>query len=198
MAASSAGSTLPAETPFAVVWRRVEDLQSDPRNLRRYSNKQVRRLAKSIDAFGFNVPILIDRGLRIVAGHARLLGAQELGWSAVPTILTDHLSAAQAHVFVIADNRLGEAASWDDLLLAMQLKELSAAEAEPASRLAQPYAVRSIWGSALSVSRISSAIGLAPPQAMRPDPRPASEARELRSEDPLTRSSIAQTARRAC
>jgi ParB-like chromosome segregation protein Spo0J len=141
MTASTARSTPPADAPFAVVWRRVEELQSDSKNRRRYSSKQVRRLAKSIDAFGFNVPILIDRGLRIVAGHARLLGARELGWSEVPTILTDHLSDAQGHVFVIAGNRLGEAASWDDLLLAMHLKELSAAEVE--SGIKASAAVRS-------------------------------------------------------
>src|SRR5499427_1333996 len=134
MAASTVRSAFSADIPFTVVWRRVEELQNDSKNLRRYSSKQVRRLAKSIGAFGFNVPILIDRGLRIVAGHARLLGAQELGWSEVPTIFSDHLSEAQTHVFVIADNRLGEAASWDDLLLAMQLKELSAAEAESGNK----------------------------------------------------------------
>jgi hypothetical protein len=37
----------------------------------------------------------------------------------------EHLSAAQAKAFMIADNRLTETSVWDDRLLAEQLKELS-------------------------------------------------------------------------
>jgi hypothetical protein len=43
----------------------------------------------------------------------------------VPTIRLDHLSEAQRRAFMIADNRLTEIASWDDRLLAEQLKELA-------------------------------------------------------------------------
>jgi hypothetical protein len=113
---------------LAVVWRRIEALRPDPANPRSHSPKQIRQLARSIGAFGFNVPILLDRSLRIIAGHGRLLAAQELGWREVPTILLDHLSDARAHAFMIADNRLAENASWNDRLLAQQLKELSLAE----------------------------------------------------------------------
>src|SRR6266446_5906111 len=123
----------PAATPgptLAVVWRRIEALRPDPATPRSHSPKQIRQLARSIGAFGFNVPILIDRRLRIIAGHARLLAAQELGWREVPTILLDHLSEARARAFMIADNRLAENASWNDRLLARQLKELSLAEVD--------------------------------------------------------------------
>lgn len=37
----------------------------------------------------------------------------------------DHLSPAQARAFMIADNRLTEISTWDDKLLAEQLKDLS-------------------------------------------------------------------------
>jgi len=115
---------------LAVVWRRIEALRPDPANPRSHSQRQVRQLARSIGAFGFNVPILIDRRLQIIAGHGRLLAAQELGWREVPTILLDHLSDARARAFMIADNRLAENASWNDRLLAQQLKELSLAEVD--------------------------------------------------------------------
>src|SRR6266446_6469290 len=81
-----------------------------------------------IQAFGFNVPILVDPTLRIIAGHGRLLAAQELGWREVPTILLAHLSEAKARAFVIADNRLAEGAAWNNALLREQLTELSLAE----------------------------------------------------------------------
>jgi DNA modification methylase len=54
-----------------------------------------------------------------------LLAARELGWSEVPTLCLDHLTQAQARAFAIADNRLTEIATWDDRLLAEQLKDLS-------------------------------------------------------------------------
>jgi hypothetical protein len=46
----------------------------------------------------------------------------------VPTIALDHLTEAQAKAFMVADNRLTEVSSWDDRLLAEQLKDLSLAD----------------------------------------------------------------------
>jgi ParB-like chromosome segregation protein Spo0J len=111
--------------PLAVVWRRTEALRPDPTNPRSHSPKQIRQLARSIGAFGFNVPILVDRTLRIVAGHGRLLAAQDLGWREVPTIMLDHLSETEARGFMIADNRLAESAAWNNTLLSEQLREIS-------------------------------------------------------------------------
>jgi hypothetical protein len=45
----------------------------------------------------------------------------------VPTLCLDHLTPTQARAFMIADNRLTEIATWDDRLLAQQLKDLSLA-----------------------------------------------------------------------
>jgi ParB-like chromosome segregation protein Spo0J len=111
--------------PLAVVWRRIEALRPDPANPRSHSPKQIRQLARSIAAFGFNVPILVDRTLRILAGHGRLLAAQDLGWREVPTILLDHLSEAESRAFMIADNRVAESAAWNNALLTQQLGEIS-------------------------------------------------------------------------
>jgi hypothetical protein len=71
------------------------------------------------------VPVLVDAELKVIAGHGRLLACGELGWTEVPTLCLDHLTPAQARAFMIADNRLTEIASWDDKLLAHQLKDLS-------------------------------------------------------------------------
>ena len=43
----------------------------------------------------------------------------------VPTLCLDHLTPAQQRAFRIADNRLSEIATWDDQLLAVELKDLS-------------------------------------------------------------------------
>jgi DNA modification methylase len=110
---------------MSVTYRRIGELKPDPANPRRHSNKQIRQIANSIKAFGFNVPILIDRDDNVIGGHGRLAACRELDVTEVPTLCLDHLSPEQARAFRIADNRLTEIAVWDDRLLAQQLKDLS-------------------------------------------------------------------------
>jgi len=108
-----------------VVYRTIDEIKPDPANARRHSGKQIRKLADSIETFGFNVPVLVDAELNAVAGHARLAACRLLGLAEVPTLCLDHLSPTQLRAFMLADNRLTELAQWDDRLLAQQLKDLS-------------------------------------------------------------------------
>ena len=110
---------------LAIVQRPIAELKLDQTNPRLHSPRQVKQLARSMEAFRFNVPVLIDRNSKVIAGHGRILAAQRLGWTEVPTISLDHLTEAQARAFMIADNRLTENSAWDDRLLAEQLKDLS-------------------------------------------------------------------------
>src|ERR1700736_788415 len=122
-ATSNFTATVPSR--MSVAYRQIEELKPDPANPRRHTRKQVRQIAESIKAFGFNVPILIDRYGNIIAGHGRWLACREFGITEVPTLCLDHLTPAQARAFMIADNRLTEIAIWDDRLLAQQFKDLS-------------------------------------------------------------------------
>jgi DNA modification methylase len=115
-----------SERRIAIVYRPLAELKLDPRNLRAHSPKQVRQIARSIEAFGFNVPVLVDGQCKVIAGHGRVMACRLLGWSEVPTIFLEHLSDAQAAAFMIADNRLTENSAWNDRLLAEQLKDLAA------------------------------------------------------------------------
>jgi hypothetical protein len=111
--------------PPAIVSRKVAELKPYSRNARKHSQQQIRQIARSIREFGFNVPVLVDRDLNVIAGHGRLLACQTLGLSDIPTICLEHLTEPQLRAFMIADNRLTENSVWDDQLLAEQLKELS-------------------------------------------------------------------------
>jgi DNA modification methylase len=111
--------------PLEFVYRPIEQLKPDATNPRLHRKKQIRQIANSIETFGFNVPILVDRDLHVICGHGRLLAVRELGMTEVPTVCLDHLTPAQARAFMIADNRLTEIATWDDRLLAEQLRDLS-------------------------------------------------------------------------
>jgi DNA modification methylase len=113
-----------------VVSRPIAALKLAPKNPRHHSQRQVRQIARSIQAFGFNVPILVDVESNVIAGHGRLLACLELGWTEVPTIRLEHLTEAQVQAFRVADNRLSDTSTWDDRLLAEQLKELSVLDLE--------------------------------------------------------------------
>jgi DNA modification methylase len=115
----------PETRRITVVNRKISELKLDPRNPRVRRRKQVQQIARSIEAFGFNVPVLIDANGNVIAGHGRIYALLMLGRSEVPTICLEHLTEAQARAFMIADNRLTENSIWDDRLLAEQLKELS-------------------------------------------------------------------------
>ena len=113
-----------------VTYLPISALKLESRNPRIHTRKQVQQIARSIQAFDFNIPVVVDADLRLIAGHGRVLACQLLGWRSVPTIRLDHLSPAQAKAFAIADNRLSESSAWNDRLLAEQLQELSVLDLE--------------------------------------------------------------------
>src|SRR6516162_11854398 len=108
-----------------IIRRPLAELKPDPANSRQHSKKQIKQIAKSIKAFGFNVPVLVDAEFKVLAGHGRVLACREAGIEEVPTVCLEHLTPAQARAFTIADNKLAENATWDDRLLAEQLRDLS-------------------------------------------------------------------------
>jgi ParB-like chromosome segregation protein Spo0J len=60
------------------------------RGTRKHPPQQVRKLAASLDRFGFVLPILTDTEGRVVAGWGLVLAARQLGLSEVPAVsLTD-------------------------------------------------------------------------------------------------------------
>lgn len=113
---------------LAIEYVPVASLRPDPKNARLHSDKQVQQIARSIEAFGFNVPVLVDANSQVIAGHGRLRACEILGVAQVPVIRLEHLSEHQRRAFMIADNRLTENAEWDDRLLGEQLKILSEVE----------------------------------------------------------------------
>jgi DNA modification methylase len=116
------------KSPLKVVNRKIAELKPSPGNPRRHSQSQIKQIAKSIETFRFNAPILIDSNDQIIAGHGRVEACKKLGWTEIPTIPLEHLSPEQAKAYLIADNRLTDISTWDDALLASALKELAAVD----------------------------------------------------------------------
>ena len=126
-APKAARSPLP-RAPLSVAYLELDRLKPDPSNARRHSEKQIRQIASSIEAFGFNVPILVDGDGNVIAGHGRLAAARRLGFGEIPAIRLESLSEPQKRAFMIADNRLAEVAVWDDRRLGAELEALAGIE----------------------------------------------------------------------
>ena len=102
----------------------VSELVPYTKNARTHSPEQVTQIARSVHSFGFVNPILVGEDKVIVAGHGRLLAAQELGMDRVPVIVLGHLDEVQRRALVLADNKLAENAGWDEELLKLELQAL--------------------------------------------------------------------------
>ncbi len=122
---SLTSSTAFASLSIAIDYRDIHLIQPDPRNPRHHKQRQIKLLAKSIQNFGFVMPLIVNAEDHLIAGHARLEAAKTLGLTRMPVIRLEHLTPEQARALMIADNRLAELSTWDDALLATHLKELS-------------------------------------------------------------------------
>jgi ParB-like chromosome segregation protein Spo0J len=99
------------------------------RNAKKHDAAQVSKLAGSIREFGFNNPVLIDGENGIIAGHGRVLAAQQLGLADVPCIRLGHLSDTQRRAYILADNKLAEiGGGWDEEMLGLELADLREAD----------------------------------------------------------------------
>ena len=102
----------------------LEVIRKNPRNARVHNERQIAKLAGSIAAFGFVVPVIVDEKNLLLCGHARVAAAEKTGIADVPAIPIRHLSEAQKRAFIIADNRLAELASWNEQILKEELSFL--------------------------------------------------------------------------
>ena len=110
--------------PLKLEYRSVEALIPYARNAKQHPDAQVAQIAASIREFGWGAPILVDGNNNVIAGHGRLLAARKLGMAEVPVVSMDHLTDTQRRALILADNKIGENASWEDELLGIELSEL--------------------------------------------------------------------------
>ena len=102
----------------------VNDLRPYERNAKIHGKEQIEKLKKSIEAFGFLTPCLIDRQRNLIAGHGRVMAAKELGLATVPCVLVEDLTDEERRAYILADNRLSELGAWDWNLAYDELADL--------------------------------------------------------------------------
>jgi ParB-like nuclease family protein len=128
-----------APEPTGIEWRAIATLRPSARNSRTHTEAQVAEIAASMREWGWTMPALIDEADEIIAGHGRvraadliyasggrikMAGGAEIPDRMVPVIVARGWTDNQKRAYIIADNRIGENAGWDDAMLRIELSEL--------------------------------------------------------------------------
>jgi DNA modification methylase len=90
----------------------------------RKNEDAIEKVARSIEEFGWQQSIVVDKNMVVIVGHTRLLAAKSLGLNEVPIHVADKLTDRQVKAYRLADNRTNEYASWDIDLLGLEIREL--------------------------------------------------------------------------
>lgn len=110
-----------------VVNKRLDELLPYANNPR-INDGAVDAVAKSIEQYGFKVPMVITADGEIVCGHTRYKAAQALGLDEVPCVVADDLTPEQVKSFRLVDNKTAELAEWDNDLLKDELASIQIPE----------------------------------------------------------------------
>jgi len=105
----------------------IDKLKPHPKNPRIHPKSALEKLKRSIQEFGWTNPVLVSEDGFILAGHARVKAAKELGIKEVPVIFLP-LTGEKAEAYMIADNKLQELTEWDTKSLEKIMKELKEAD----------------------------------------------------------------------
>lgn len=120
----------PALAPLV---RPIEGLHEDPHNARLHNEESTAAVARSLERFGQQKPIVVAHDGTVIAGNGTLRAAISLGWTEIAAQMTD-LDGNPARAYALADNRTAELSTWDLERLAEQTRALDA-DAEPVADL---------------------------------------------------------------
>ena len=102
----------------------VAGLKPLGRQTRKHPPAQLRKIAGSIERYGFVLPIVIDPQQRVIAGWAVVLTAKLMGLPEVPAVTISDLSDADLRRLRLELNRIAEDASWDPEALTLEFSEI--------------------------------------------------------------------------
>lgn len=93
----------------------ISKIKPYPNNPRK-NDDAVEYVANSIKEFGFQVPILVNKEYVVIAGHTRLKAAKLLQIKTVPCVVLQNLTPDQEKALRLADNKVGELSSRQNLI----------------------------------------------------------------------------------
>lgn len=120
--------TPPPEWPADQVERwPIERLIAYTNNPRLHPEAQIVSIQRSIETFGWTVPVLVDEDGTLIAGHGRVEAARRLGLARIPVMVARGWPESKKRAYLIADNQLALTGEWDESLLRVEIQQLKAA-----------------------------------------------------------------------
>lgn len=104
-----------------------EDITPYQDNAKEHDAVQIRNVAKSIEKYGWQQPLVIDKDNVIIVGHGRYYAALRLGIEEIPCLKATDLTEKQVNEYRLLDNKLNES-EWNQELLDKCLKGLDFSE----------------------------------------------------------------------
>lgn len=110
---------------FRIEYMATDSLIPYARNAKVHTDEQVRQIADSMEAFGFNDPVgvwtRVDGKVEIVEGHGRVMAAKLLGIDKVPVIRLDHMTDDERRAYVHVHNQTTLSSGFDMEALKLDL-----------------------------------------------------------------------------
>jgi DNA modification methylase len=123
-AREAAGNQRPWPADKVERWA-IDRLIPYAKNARTHTDAQVAAMAASIKEWGWTTPAMVGEDGGLIAGHARVLAARQLGLAEIPVMVAAGWSEPQKRAYVLADNQLAITGSgWDPELLRLELGDL--------------------------------------------------------------------------
>ncbi len=93
------------------------------KNTKNHPQEQINKIIRSINKFGFNVPVVVDKDSIIICGHGRVIAARQMGLETIPVLTKEDLSDEQVRSYRIADNKVAES-DWNEDFLKEEIQDL--------------------------------------------------------------------------
>ena len=95
----------------------IDELVPYENNAKKHTREQIDAVEASIKEFGFRNPVIVWRNAdghpEVVAGHARVTAAKNIGMQKVPCVSCDDLTDAQRRALTLVDNQTTMMTGWD-------------------------------------------------------------------------------------
>lgn len=102
----------------------ISEIKAYENNAKLHPDSQIKQIANSIMAFGFNDPIAVDEDMVVLEGHGRLLAAKKLKLETVPVIKITELTEPQKVAYRLAHNKINANSGFDLSLLQVEFGAL--------------------------------------------------------------------------
>ena len=111
---------------------KLSKIQPYWRNPRDNNEEAVQKVMESIKAYGYQVPIIVDKDNVIIAGHTRFKALQRLnsedggelfGKLTEVAVIVSDMPKKKAKEFRVVDNKTSEYSNWNIEALTLELKE---------------------------------------------------------------------------